>query len=50
MINGPGAGREWWKTVRAAIKGWGPTIRLVILVAAPPACWIIVLQIITLTS
>lgn len=43
-IKGPPVGPEWWKTVRAAIRGWGPTFRLVILMAAATACWIIVLQ------
>ncbi|MCW2691238.1 MAG: hypothetical protein JWR37_6128 [Mycobacterium sp.] len=31
-----------WKTVRAAIAGWGPTVRLMILMATATACWIIV--------
>ena len=41
MINGPPLGSEGWKTVRAAIRGWGPTIRLLILMAGATACMIV---------
>ena len=44
MINGPFGGREFWRTVRAAIGGWGPTLRLVTLLAAATVCWVLVLQ------
>jgi hypothetical protein len=41
-------GTEGWKTVRAAIRGWGPTARLLILMAAATACGIVVLQFVPL--
>jgi len=44
MIRVSSVGPEMGKTVRAAIRSWGPTVRLVILMAAATACWIIVLQ------
>lgn len=41
MINGPpfwqGTGTA--ETERAAIKGWGPTLRLLVLRAGATACW-----------
>lgn len=36
---------EGWKTVRAAIEGWGPTLRLVTIMAAATVC-LVVLQLI----
>ena len=33
---------DWWTTVQAAIEGWGPTVRLAILMAVAAACWIFV--------
>jgi hypothetical protein len=40
MINGPPFWRpaEAARTERAAIKGWGPTLRLMALRAVAPAC------------
>lgn len=32
------AGPEAWKTVRFAIRGWGPTLRLIALLVASTAC------------
>ncbi|WP_262926877.1 MULTISPECIES: hypothetical protein [Microbacterium] len=34
--------KEIGRTVRAAIKGWGPTARLLVLVAAATVIWIVV--------
>jgi hypothetical protein len=39
VINGPPFGREAAKTERAAIEGWGPTLRLLTLRAGGAACW-----------
>lgn len=32
------SGPEGWKTVRAAIRGWGPTLRLIAIFAAATVC------------
>jgi len=40
MINGPPWGKEAAETDRAAIQGWGPTLRLLTLRAGGAACWI----------
>ncbi len=39
-MNLPRPGPEVGKTVRAAIKGWGPTLRLIAIMVAATACWI----------
>lgn len=40
MINGPPwRSPETARTERAAIKGWGPTLRLLALRVAPTTCW-----------
>lgn len=45
MINGPPwRGQETGKTERAAIQGWGPTLRLLTLRAAATAPWLGLLQ------
>jgi hypothetical protein len=42
VINGPPRfGREAAKTERAAIQGWGPTLRLLSLRAGRTAFWVI---------
>ncbi len=42
MINGPPwFGREAAKTERAAIEGWGPTLRLLTLRAGGAASWVL---------
>jgi len=38
-----GLGREGWLTVRAAVMGgWGPTTRLVVVIAAVTISWVAV--------
>ncbi|EXG80793.1 hypothetical protein [Cryptosporangium arvum] len=32
-----------WKTVRAAIRGWGPTLRLITIMTAPTVATVAVL-------
>lgn len=36
-------GTEGWKTVRVAIRGWGPTLRLISLLVVATACAIALL-------
>lgn len=36
---------EAWKTVRAAIKGWGPTLRFLTIMTAATVCSITVLRV-----
>ena len=33
-------GPEGWKTVRAAIRGWGPTLRFITIITAATVCMI----------
>ena len=42
VISVPRPGPEVGKTVRAAIKGWGPTLRLMAIMVTATACWIII--------
>lgn len=40
---GPSLSPDAWRTVRAAIHGWGPTLRFITIIAAATACLIAVL-------